>query len=891
MIVASAVLLGHLAWLSPLSSAWQPEALRANVAHAQTPTAVKAPPLASAQVDVNGDGRSDTVSIGRSAQVTIVFGGTNASGPLLPFATLSTVGSASVTIAPDGKTLVASIFSEENLSGAGEAMWLGLRGRRVSVLWSGQVGVVDEDSRTQIQVGLIGGKLHRYHVNPAIVRCDSRVARLETEVLVRGKFVSAAPPAEIPQAATQLNALSDADVGLGPDVRGGLFAAVSSSSRLGTMSPDLLGAPTLLADNDPNTSWVEGRPGIGRGEIITFRATDAQPIRYIRIVPGQGPSNDEFKAHNRVRRLGLAFDGGSHFWAELKDLGPGKAQWFRLPAPIRSRCLTLVIDSVYPAKGQRPADSTTAIAEVSVVTEIDLKRGGIEQVMIERVIAGGKPWRAARKLLIERGPLILPAMGTALGDKKLDPLAKLRLRRIAAAVGNLSEPLARQVARGLAQPEAGSADRRELAVALFRAGDNAVAPLTDLIRGVAMEDRGKPAKPARSAAVQVLTRISGPRAHRGALEALSALANKGGQRILRKQLARSLGKRPFVASELDALTTAARTPSKARADFLRAIGVVANHSTNIDGKQRASGELRAALVDASTYEELYRLVDAIGRQADEGSLSGLVSAQKRVEGLPLRPAQKAALRRITVRALVKNRHPLALELTVSATSDSDVGVRVGAVSGLASRGGGGDENLAELLVGDPWPEIRRGAAGALAGRCQNPKAKTHLQAAVLSEKSPRVAVVILSALMRCGGPGLVDFVRTIAASPKRPLRLRAHAIKLLAQVGGTAATAELVALFESSIDDAFSSADAIGLAQAAAGALCQLRDTRAVPSLVKAARGTAFPEIAAASTRALGCFCTDKTDAALGGLTLSTTPGVSVAAQGAIKRCRRRPPK
>lgn len=118
-------------------------------------------------------------------------------------------------------------------------------------------------------------------------------------------------------------------------------------------------------DFDRCTAWVEGAPGPGIGEWITYQfANDSPRMHTVIISNGLVTSEGVWQANNRVKRLRLEENGVHVATLELAD--SMEDQFFKLPRVFghrvdgRSMRLAFVILEVYP--GDRYED--TVISEI-----------------------------------------------------------------------------------------------------------------------------------------------------------------------------------------------------------------------------------------------------------------------------------------------------------------------------------------------------------------------------------------------------------------------------------------------------------------------------------------------------------------------------------------------
>ena len=809
---------------------------------------VSAAPVAHKRVDLDGDGKVDTIEVKPAGGAVIRFG--SGAERLIPLTQLTEVRRARITV--DGAQVLISVEGKRS----GEAILVRIRRGQADVVERVAMFEVDADSQMWVDAALVGGELYRFRRRPEIRACDGEPAWLETEKLDRrGRFVDAAPPLAIDARTPRLTA-GPRPAGLAAK-RFLLYRPVSATSSV-SYSADLVGAPVALNDSRKSTSWVEGRPGPGRGERVAYqRHFETAKVAAIRVV--QPPDRD----FNRPRTL-LAELGSSRVVIELADQ-PGAAQWVKLPAPADAACVSFAIVDVYPGRDRR-ADRT-AIAEIAVATELAFAPGGIESALARAIARGDSSSREAELRLLE-----YPDAGAAISKViagGVDGVGLLRLRRVLAR----QRIVPAEIAAGLEMREAADPDRAIFAAALVEIG----APAVDALAKVALR-----APRARDIALDALTRIAAPEAR----AALIGLAGKG-DRLTRRASALALGARP--PAELPAIVAAAEKAGtgRAEADLWRAVGTMARRQQNPELREQAAAAMARAVAEAADYELRYRLLGALGAIDSDGATSAVL---RTLEDLRSAQPQAVALRRVAVGALARSPTPAAIAAMAGFAADPDPGVRELALSGLADRGdhAASDAALIDRLESDPWPQLRRTAAGALGNRCARAAPRAALTRAAAREDNLGAGQTVLSSLVSCLGPRAAPSLLAVALSGKRPTRLRSHAIMQLARLGSAEANAKVIELFERFVDESFASARSLHLAQSTAAALCQSGDKRAIAPLLRAARQSAFPELQGAAARALGCFCAPESFPILQDLARSAQVAVSVPARSALRSCRRK---
>ncbi|HET6610695.1 MAG TPA: HEAT repeat domain-containing protein [Kofleriaceae bacterium] len=924
----------------------------------------KAPAVASHTADVDGDGHEDQIVVDGDGQVKVIFG----SQREISLGSMGQkVASATIEVGQGdgyGGRVVVLVTADHR-----QAAVFAIRRHRSERLWHGKVGPADSDGEVALHVALSRYGLIRYATRPEVVRCDGRPVRLDLSRFdfSRGKFRPASEPAHIPASAPTIIAqpvqarkpasppeagnLASPDAATAPAAA---FYAAATSSQLGVASARGLSAPVEIGDGDPGTAWIEGRNGYGRGEVVTFKsALGKVEVTAIRIIPGDASSPAAFRERNRIRKLALLV-GDEAYWVKLAGdpaaHPPATPYVATLPAPVSAACVSAVVREVYPGRGGRSGRGDTAIAELAVLTGVELAPGGAYPGLAAKVAAGGRGYRRAATVLAEGGAAAAAAVTAALGGADVPAGAR---RRLVAALAGIRDPAAAPaLARALGDPATAAKLRRVLARALAAIGPPAVAPVAEILAAEKAPAAG------RRVAAEILAAIPGNEAQSALIDACGR-----GPRSLRRDLARSLGSRD--PGELGALIAAAETataksaaaktaaeknpaahgpaprvgqakadfaavnpsadggPAKtaaaknpaahgpaprvgqAKADFAavnpsadiaagreadlwRAVGILAARAE--PGPRHAAAEaITRRLASARGYELSYRLIAAAAAIAAPPAVRrALVHPALSGAPGPDRAAHAAALRRVAAAHLAKNPAAGAGPLLVALSADIDPGVRAAATASLAGRAPHDAAADPALIarLGDLWPSVRRAAAAALGPRCRRPKPAAALTRAVTTDAAAEVRRTALGSLVTCRAAGVGALLLATTAATDQPLSVRTHAAHLLAILGDH----NLVIAIAGHLTDlrrrAFSEDGAAKVAAALAATLGALDDPRAATALIAAARDPAFPQIQAAAALALGQLCVAGTHDLLVDLAASTQRQVKLAASAALARCR-----
>lgn len=185
-------------------------------------------------------------------------------------------------------------------------------------------------------------------------------------------------PKDAREAATPIVA-TRAPEGSAPPIVNPLFAAVGTG-----------GDAAAVVDGDPKRAWIETRPNDGRGEFVTMRAVPSVGIEKLRFVIAPDPLPEGYAAP-RVLFVKVT---GKTFAVTLPEdaaLHPGAAYDVPLPAPVKSECLSIVLDESYAKKDEKAP--SVGIAEALAFTQYDKPGGSLADV----VAALSGPDAAARE--------------------------------------------------------------------------------------------------------------------------------------------------------------------------------------------------------------------------------------------------------------------------------------------------------------------------------------------------------------------------------------------------------------------------------------------------------------------------------------------------------------
>lgn len=840
--------------------------------------ALLVPLTAAAQVerkaDVDGDGKPDTVRVEAPGQIVVERGA--GGGQVIPLGLSGELRRAELTI--DGAGL-PYVVATAQIGRGWEGVALRWDRGALREVWRGPVGPAGDDGEYEVWIAATAGGLVRWQQRADLGRCDGGPVELFREgwdARTRS-FRPARPSVRIPDGLPVVKAVAETPATA--VVSGGWYKVRLASAQAGATDAGQLVAPRALADGDPATAWREDRGGDGTGELFDVRpALTGGKAAAIRIVPGDGKTAAALAAGNRVARLAVLARGGGAL-VDVPDPvaggGPGQAYVATLPAPLDG-CVTVVIVDVHRGARAKAGSGDTAIAELAVIADLELSPGGAEAVLAAQVAKGGLAGDSAARALAGRGAAAVTALTTELGRAS----GKAR-SRLLGALAQLRDPaVVVPLTEALEHGELGERERAAAAEALRGLPPDGPAALTGLLARADAHEGGRLAA-ARALAQTDPTAVAGAagtgsRTFRAAI--VDLLAAAGSDRLL--------------------TMTAGAGTAGARADLWRAIGKAAADGA---GPRAVAGAMLSALAAERDYEVRYRLLAGVGPIADGAEVDALVAWLARAGT----DARGRALRRVAAQALGQNPAAAARLALAALAGDGDPGTRLAAVKALAvepivttpgsrpmvtadegEAQAAADRALGTVLAGDVWPELRRGAAAALALRCQRIGPRTALEDAVARDAELDVKLDALTSLVACQAPGIGERLLRLADDGKAALPLRDRALALYAGLPGDLGA--LLTRFERWRSQAFSDETALRLAVRTAGALGDLGDRRAAPPLFDAAQDAAFPELqaaAAAGLGALGKACPKDAIPVLRSLAQSEQHAVAIAARGALQRC------
>jgi hypothetical protein len=578
-----------------------------------------------------------------------------------------------------------------------------------------------------------------------------------------------------------------------------MASAAGASRTMGDHKDTLLLAPPLaLVDGDPATLWIPGL-GASLGEFATL-AVAAEEHGVVRIGVAR-PATGGKPAWRRVKSLLLVARDRTLRLGFPPAAGDGADMvWFDLKAPLRTPCLTLVVEAVEDggARGE------LALSEVTVLSELD-GPGGLEKLARELDdVAKGERAVALLRRVGDRG---LEAIRTA-WPKLGEPGRRRAVRVIGDVAPESGAGLLAEAAVGTDEIAA-----HEAVAALSRAPAAAAAALAPFLSSA--DDHRF------SAAAAALGSVRAP----AALDALCASAGKGGRarrHLLREEIAGLAGADEALGARLaELLTRAARgADPEPKMDLLRA--------SSADGRvpQAALALALAAAAPGQRFEDRYRALGVVAMSRDGAALAALLEAATDADA-KIRAAAVGGLA-----AVARTQAPAAAALA-AATSDAEAEVRLAAISGLRGTFAvkGEAPKIARLAAEDPWPAVRAGAVG-LAPELP-PDAAVALLTRAAHDASPQVRVAALAAAPRVPGTEIdAIVVERLSDGAEGPFMRAAAALAARSRCQESAVEA-LSDLLRKGAEPLAAQRD-IDAAVAAAGALGAIGGARAAELLQKA---------------------------------------------------------
>jgi HEAT repeat protein len=755
-----------------------------------------------------------------------------------------------------------------------EEVWVGELGKNgPRAIWEGVAGPRDADNETAIWLEVTDDGILEYQTAAQVTRCDGTPPRLFPRAydFDAGRMRPVVSPVPPPPEQKLVGRRGDPAMPAPPARPIGDFrwTAASTTATAGS-DARALSPPAGLEDADLATAWKEGLGGDGRGEFLTARSSGHYAIRGLRILPGDGASEQAYRAGNRVTRLELALGPGpdQRFDVELPDDVSRWRQpfWVALPKPMVSSCVTVVVTEVAHGSEAAPPrnQGTTAISDLAIFTDLDGPEGA-ERLVSD--LAKAADCTARVPLVLGLGAAaVLPAAQAVMATK--GPARECLVEALTALEPEPRNPI---VAEALvaAIPGATPKEERLVTAALKRASAPPVAGLTQLLDAaqVPVEDRVRAA------------RILGALGDERAPAALLASAGHGPAPVRAAVVDALVASAALQPEALLAALGQAQAEGAARqADLVRVLPAAVKRTPA--RRPDALAALRAALGEDRAFEVRGRAVMALG-QLDDGGAGG--------EGVAALASLRAGsddpvLRYLAARELAGANGQAAAAALRLALADRDPRVRETAALGLGQqRDGSAGAVLIQAAKEEPWPFVRRAELEALGRLCVPGTGDLMMRAGQRDVDEVRRAALVT--LVRCKDPRSRPVLLRAVGRRNESATVRELAAALLGELGDRGAAPALAAALGRLVNESEADLALEGVAVAALRALARLGGPQAVTAAVTLARDAKHP-FRPTAVEALGTLCDPGAGAeALRALEQGSDPSLAAAAETAARRC------
>jgi HEAT repeat protein len=527
-------------------------------------------------------------------------------------------------------------------------------------------------------------------------------------------------------------------------------------------SSALDGTHSGLTDGTLERGWAENSAGGGPGELVVMSASADVAIEGFQLIPrGLDGASDRAAP----RRVLLVTDHETFDVTMPEDAATrpaGTVYDVMLPAPIRTECVALVLDTAYDA--DRDA---VGLAELRATTPLD-RVGGLPAI-VSQLDRGGTEGRAASAVLRRSGPRAIAATLTGFDALGLAGRARA-LEVLDGGVCSDIAPFFVQKLVGRGRPTRWDPD-----------GDDSLDAMRERVRRCRSESRAALAEIVerggddreRGLAARELASLAPELAVPAIADAIDDASVKLRARLRDALAATSRDRRAHAALEavLTGPTFEARPPL-VRVELLRALG------STLPTRAGATAAFASTLTSDASFRTRYLLLGPAGHLARSGDA---FAARFLVEALSRDPDPRIRA------AAAREAHELASAAAplAAALGDGSPRVREAALEALAtaSRPGTSDA-IAPLLERDPWTFVRVAAAAALgAVSGSEPGLRGLLRG--LEDRSALVRLAALRALGRgiatvgvapAAAREASDRVHALADDPRLSTELRSAAI-------------------------------------------------------------------------------------------------------------------
>jgi hypothetical protein len=531
----------------------------------------------------------------------------------------------------------------------------------------------------------------------------------------------------------------------------------------GSSVPDSRGAE--LTDGDPQTVWSEQRPGIGQGEFVLMAGPQQVPIARMEIVvvppkpASAGAAPKQFFLVTNSETFAVTIPGDA--WAK-----PGQAYEIKLPQPIQTSCLALVLGDA-DARGQTHPE--VGLAELVAYSEFDTPGMTLESVA---KLLSSPQGDAARAVLQRAGKGALEAVERAYDA--LDERGRARAIDVAASHENCDEA-AGLLAKGMCEKH-GEAPRKakEKLQRCKQATPALVKQLHD-----------DPAS--RMCVAPTLVELAHDEALIPIADALETTpeAERATREVLRTEFSRALGLAPsteFAAHKLGDLLADKKRSATARLEMMRAagshvVGARVEAEAALDEILQGEPSLRARYLSLGPLAELARGGDPVAAKKVASAISHDPDWAVRREAAKLGAG------------LAEAGAPL-----LAAAKDPEPRVREEALGSLATGNvAGADAVAASALQSDGWTFVKVQALRVLEKTPASPSSDAALADALL-DRSTRVRAGALVALAMRRATGMSVAIRARLDDKGENADVRAAAARALGAVCDASSTDRLTEL-------------------------------------------------------------------------------------------------
>ncbi len=674
-----------------------------------------------------------------------VADGATLSLPIAVTAPYGEVKVETIDIGQGKRAVVARVASVDRPIGFG-AIFVGKPDAPVA--WSGSTGftVGQPGGMTGEQVEVIDGDAGaRFVVVGAIAEenriCGQDATLLSPRVLDAGTLtLRSASVQRLP--AWQINAAQ-------PVIANALAAAIDPplAKLLATSGASTaIGSPGALVDRDPATTWSEGRSGAGRGEFVSFSSPAEVPIARVTIAvapaapspTGAAPRTFFLVTRDRTLKVTMPEDAWMH---------PGATYEIPLASPIKSSCMSIVLDEAYARNLPKP---DVTLDEVSAYADLESKGATVIDIAIA-LTGGGARADAAAGLLKRAGDPGTTAVA-AVYDKLDAPGRALAMDVAASAPCSASGAL---LVKALSDTDEEVAHKAESK--LERCGKAASQAMIDAVKGTDLKARAK------AAGILALVAPS------AALDVLAGVLADGPTET------RALTRRAFATASrsatIEKLGALLDDPSRTRDQKLEMLRALDPRLLELG--VRASATLDAALSRQPEFRLRFLSLmplATLSRAHDPSATKHFVDMLAHDPDAPIR-AQAAELS-----ADLRDAQPALIQLL----ADPDPRVRDAAIRALTpSKLTSATDAFSALLKDDRWVFVRVSAASALGALPASPQADEALGDSLSHELGSRVLAATIDALGSHRARAQAEAVRKRLDDRDQPAFVRASAARAL----------------------------------------------------------------------------------------------------------------